>query len=486
MDWLNDLTGIWHWLLIGVTFTFALPAACHAVLYKRDSRSALLWFSLIALVPLIGASLYLLLGVNRITRRGVSLRRKLAHYAVETTPPFDREKIESEILPDDTRHLAPLVQLVDGISPQPLTGGNHITPLLNGDAAYPEMLAAIDSAEASISLATYIFDDDAIGQKFLDALKRAKDRGVEVRVLIDDAGTRYYGKPITKKLRKLEIPHERFLPTFSLSRLGVSNLRNHRKLLVADGVLGFAGGMNIRHGNLIDEDPSHPIKDLHFKVRGPVVGDLQETFAEDWEFTSEERLRGEKWFPKKHGQPGSIVARGILDGPDDDLGKLQLVITGAISVARRRICIATPYFLPNSAMISALNLAAMRGVEVDILIPEKNNLAYVGWAMDAGLWQILIRGCRVWATPPPFDHTKLLIIDSAWSLIGSSNLDPRSLRLNFEFNLECYSHEFAAQLEEIFEEKKAAARPRTLEMLDSRSLPVRLRDGFARLATPFL
>ena len=137
-------------------------------------------------------------------------------------------------------------------------------------------------------------------------------------------------------------------------------------------------------------------------------------------------------------------------------------------------------------MISALNLAAMRGVEVDILIPEKNNLVYVGWAMNAGLWQVLQRGCRVWATPPPFDHGKLLIIDGAWSLIGSSNLDPRSLRLNFELNLECYSHEFAAQLQEIFDSKQAASKPLTQDVLDARSLPVRLRDGFARLATPFL
>ena len=212
--------------------------------------------------------------------------------------------------------------------------------------------------------------------------------------------------------------------------------------------------------------------------------ELQETFAEDWEFCTEEQLRGEKWFPKLE-PAGKIVARGILDGPDADLDKLQFAISGALSVACCRICIVTPYFLPNSAMISALNLAAMRGVEVDILIPEKNNLAYVGWAMNAGLWQLLSRGCRIWATQPPFDHSKLLIVDGAWSLIGSSNLDPRSLRLNFEFNVECYSHDFAAQLEAIFDEKKAGAREVTLESLDGRSLPVRLRDGFARLATPF-
>ncbi|MFT4547978.1 MAG: cardiolipin synthase [Pseudoalteromonas tetraodonis] len=485
LDWINNLTGIWHWLLLGLTFAFALPAASHAVIYKRDSRSALLWVSLIAMVPLIGAALYGLLGVNRITRRGVSLRRDQAKLAIGAARPVAREELEREILNDGTRHLAPLMQLVDSITSQQLAAGNDIVPLPNGDAAYPEMLAAIDAAKVSVALTTYIFDDDPIGEKFLAALAAAMGRGVEVRVLVDDAGTRYYGKPITRKLRKLGIRFERFLPTFSLRRLGVMNLRNHRKILVVDGEIGFTGGMNIRHGNLLDENPDHPIKDLHFKVRGPVVCDLQETIAEDWEFCCGEKLRGERWFPRLE-EVGDIVARGILDGPDEDIDKLHLAICGALSVACHRVCIATPYFLPNSAMISALTLAAMRGVEVDILIPEKNNLAYVGWAMNAGLWQVLHRGCRVWAAPSPFDHTKLLIVDGAWSLIGSSNLDPRSLRLNFEFNIECYSHEFASQLEEIFNEKKAFAREVTLESLDARSLPVRLRDGLARLATPFL
>ncbi|MGI9241107.1 MAG: phospholipase D-like domain-containing protein [Verrucomicrobiales bacterium] len=485
MDWLNDLSGAWHWLLIGFTLAFALPAAGHAVIYKRDSRSALLWVSLIGFLPLIGAGLYWLLGVNRITRRAVSLRRKSAKYAVEAAAPVDRARVERETLGNDTRHLAPLVQLVDGIAGKPLTAGNAITPLRNGDAAYPEMLSAIESASQSIALATYIFDDDTIGGEFSLALERAMGRGVEVRVLLDDAGTRYYGKPITKKLIAMGIPCERFLPTFSLRRLGVMNLRNHRKILVVDGKIGFTGGMNIRDGNLLESRPDHPIQDVHFKILGPVVSDLQETFAEDWEFCCGEQLRGERWFPPQDGA-GSIVARGILDGPDEDLDKLQLAITGAISVASRRVCLATPYFLPNEAMISALNLAAMRGVEVYILIPEKNNLAYMGWAMRAGLWQILQRGCRVWATPPPFDHSKLLIIDGVWSMIGSSNIDSRSLRLNFEFNVECYSQELALQLGEIFSEMQAASKQITQEVLDRRSLLVRLRDGFARLATPFL
>ena len=485
MDWLNNLSGIWHWLLIGLTFGLALPAAFHAVIYKRDSRSAMIWVSLIALVPLAGAMLYLLLGVNRITRRGVSLRRGVTRPGLKPPCPIDRHQVQQEILSDDSRQLAQLVHLVDSITGHPLTGCNEILPLMNGDEAYPQMLEAIEAAATSVTLATYIFDDDMIGEKFATALAGAMARGVEVRVLVDDAGTRYYSRPIIKRLRSLAIPYARFLPTFSLRRLGVMNLRNHRKILVVDGATGFTGGMNIRHGNVLDDRPEHPIQDLHFKIRGPVVCQMQETFAEDWAFCTEEQLRGEQWFPELGGA-GDIVARGILDGPDEDLDKLQLTISGAISLARHRVCIATPYFLTDQAMISALTLAAMRGVEVDIILPEKSNLAYMGWAMHAGLWQVLQRGCRVWASPPPFDHSKLLIIDGAWSLIGSSNIDPRSLRLNFEFNLECYSHEFAGRLETIFASKKSACKALTQEVLDARSLPARLRDGFARLATPFL
>jgi cardiolipin synthase len=181
-----------------------------------------------------------------------------------------------------------------------------------------------------------------------------------------------------------------------------------------------------------------------------------------------------------------VVARGVPDGPDEDFEKLLWTLLGALSIARHSIRIVTPYFLPDRAVISALNLASMRGVRVDILLPARNNLRLVSCASRAMWWEVLQHGCRIWLTPPPFDHSKLMIVDGCWVLLGSANWDPRSLRLNFEFNVECYDTELAQQLDRWVETKRRGAHPVTMEEVDGRSLPARLRDGTARLLTPYL
>jgi cardiolipin synthase len=271
----------------------------------------------------------------------------------------------------------------------------------------------------------------------------------------------------------------------SSGRLISINLRNHRKSLVVDGRVAFTGGMNIRLGHWLAKKPAHPVQDIQFRVEGPVVGQLQELFAEDWEFTTGEALRGEPWFPPLEGN-GPVLARGIADGPDEDFEVLRWTLLGALASAQRSVRLLTPYFLPDRSLIAALNLAALRGVTVDIVLPERGNLPVVQWASTAHWWQVLERGCRLWVTPPPFDHSKLFVVDDAWVLVGSSNWDPRSLRLNFEGNLECYDTELAGRLAAWFDTRRAAGRRVTLEEVDARSLPVRLRDGLARLLTPFL
>jgi cardiolipin synthase len=208
--------------------------------------------------------------------------------------------------------------------------------------------------------------------------------------------------------------------------------------------------------------------------------------VDDWAFATGELLQGERWFPLL--QPaGETLARGIIDGPDEDFERLRLTLLGAIACARTSVTILTPYFLPDSALITSLNVAAMRGVQVDIVLPAESNIPVVQWASTAQLWQVLERGCRVWVTPPPFDHTKLMVVDEAWVLLGSSNWDARSLRLNFEFDLECYDSAFGATLQQwVRNERLQGARNVTLAQVDGRNLPVKFRDGVARLLSPYL
>ncbi len=477
-------TTLLYWIATAVHVPLAVAASGHAVLFKRDTAATIGWAGLIWLVPFLGAFLYFCFGINRIERRARSLRGSLSQ--IRPQPPVSAVVHDwSEQFTDEQVHFASLHQLVGDLTERPLLSGNRLTPLINGEAAYPAMLEAIDNAQESITLCTYIFDDDRVGSDFVSAIVRAIERGVEVRVLIDSIGARYSHPSMVRRMRRENIPVAVFLPTLVPRLLTYANLRNHRKICVVDGRLGFTGGMNIRDGHRLDLDPRHPVIDLHFQIEGPVVAHLQEVFAVDWEFSTGEKLAGKRWFPPIEPVGDSCV-RGVSDGPDEDFEKLLLTILGALSVARRRVIVVTPYFLPDSSLIDALSVAAMRGVEVQILLPEYNNIALVKWACTAILPQVLQRGCRVWYSPGPFDHTKLILVDDVWTLLGSTNWDPRSLRLNFEFNLECYDARLAGTLTELAESKLARAREVTLEEIESRGLPARLRDGAARLFSPYL
>jgi cardiolipin synthase len=277
-----------------------------------------------------------------------------------------------------------------------------------------------------------------------------------------------------------------FLPTSVPFYFPYANLRNHRKLMVVDGRIGFTGGLNIRDGCWLAHEPRHPVRDTHFRLTGPVVAQLLEVFIEDWAFAAEETLGGPAWQPVLDSA-GTMLARGVRFGPDDpDIGRIKLVLVGALAAAQRSVRIMTPYFLPDDAIFQALDVAAMRGVQVEIVLPEENNLALVGWASNAMLWQVLTRGCDVWMSPPPFEHTKLMVVDSAWAMFGSGNWDERSMRLNFEFNVETYDRGLAGRLDDRITEVIGRSRRRTLAEIDARSLPIRLRDGVARLFSPYL
>lgn len=475
----------WHLGVTGVVGLLAVVAAGHVILYKRDSRAAIAWVGFVWLVPVLGPLLYFILGINRIRRHATDLRAQLEHYEAH---PLQPECLPEELhhhLPGHTGHLNLLARVVSSVVARPLLPGNRIEVLVNGDEAYPAMLQAIRQARHTISLLTYIFDRDDLGLAFARALGDATRRGVAVRTLIDAAGLRYSWPTILPTLRREGVTHARFLHSLAPWRLMSLNLRTHRKILVVDGAMAFTGGMNLRVGHCVARRPPHPVQDLHFQVEGPVVSQIQEAFADDWLFTTGEALRGEAWFPPPR-RAGPVLARGVIDGPDEDFEKLRWTLLGALALARHSVRILTPYFLPDPALISALNLAALRGVRVDIVLPARDNLPFVHWASRAMWWQVLEHGCHLWLTPPPFDHSKLMLVDGCWVLLGSANWDARSLRLNFELNLECYDADLARRLEDLFEKKRQTARAVTLAEVDRRPLPLRLRDGIARLLTPYL
>jgi cardiolipin synthase len=472
----------WPYVFTVVTSALSLWAAIHAVLWKRDVRSALGWAGLIVLSPGIGAVLYFLFGINRVRRKAMALRATREKFRLSlsafTTPV---EQIEKKFQPEGEA-LRQIATAISCVVSRPLLGGNQIEILENGEEAFPAMLEAIRQAQHSVTLVSYIFSYDALGRAFVDELALAVQRGVAVRVLIDAVGVRYHFPSVYRVLKKRGVPASLFIPIHHIS---VFNLRTHRKICVVDGEIGFTGGMNIRVNHVLSAPSPVPTADVHFRLVGPVVGQLQEVFAEDWLFSTGESLQGDRWFrPLKVS--GDVICRGIADGPDETNHALAWALQAAISSAKKRVRIVTPYFLPDMALATALGVAATRGIEVDIIIPGKSNLKLVQWASVAQLWQVVSFGCRVWVTPPPFDHAKLMTVDGQWSLIGSTNWDARSLRLNFEFNCEAYDAHFTEKLDALIEERLARARRLNLDELSARSLPVKVRDGLARLVSPYL
>lgn len=470
----------WRSLLALLVFAGDIAASLHVVLRKRDARAATSWVGLIWLVPGVGVLLYVLFGLNRIRRRGTELqreRRRIASLSAAGIP----EWMTGAYRP----RLTGMARLGERLTGRPLLGGNSMEPLFNGDESYPAMLSAIDAATRSVALCSYIFADDRVGRRFVDALSRAVRRGVEVRVLVDDVGLRYTFPPVHWALRRAGVRVARFLPMVSRALLAFFNLRTHRKLLIIDGALAFAGGLNIQAGNVLADSPRRPIRDVHFRIRGPIVRQLQDSFAEDWEFVTKEALDGPAWYPDAT-RAGPISARVITAGPDLDFEVMRSVILGALSSARESVRIVTPYFLPDAPTIAALSVAAMRGVRVDIVLPEHGNIALAQWASRALLWQVLRPGCRVYLSPPPFDHGKLFVIDRTWALFGTTNWDPRSLRLNFELDIECYDEQFAGKVDDLIAQRISESRELTLGEADSRAFLPRVRDGFARLLSPYL
>jgi len=464
------------WLLgeiatvIHVSIAFAVTV--HVLLYKRNVGAAISWMGIAWLSPFIGGALYFAFGINRVRRRALRLRNERAHL-------FPGEEAAPAMLPSDP--LTPLEFAIGRLTGLPAEGGNDVLLLHNGDEAYPAMLAAIDGAAQSVGLASYIFRDDKAGGRFIAALIRAQKRGVAVRVLIDGVGSGWFWSGTYVKLRRAGVPVARFLHSYFPWRTPFLNLRNHRKILVVDGRIAFVGGINIGDENVLEGKPAHPVVDTHFRFEGPVVEQLTESFADDWLFQTGEKLLDERWFPSI-APAGSISARAVGSGPDEEMEQIEFAALHAISCARHSIRVTTPYFLPPDMLTMALGLAAMRGIVVDIVVPGKSNHRVLDWGRNVPMRQLLEAGCRIWLRPPPFNHSKLMTIDDAWSMIGSANWDTRSFRLNFELNVEVHGADLARQLAE----ESQGGRQLTLAEIDSPALPLRLRNSAARLLQPYL
>lgn len=474
----------WPHIVFALSLSIGGTAAIHAAMTKNDVRAAIGWVGIILMSPILGPLLYLVAGINRIRQTHISVLRNktLKDYAHNTTP------VLADVGTISGAQFQSLRVLGDRISHFPLRDGNNIQILSGGDETYPAMIAAINQAQKSVALQTYIFDDDPEGRKVADALTQAHKRGVHVRVLIDAIGSKYSHPPIIRLLRKHGVPAALFMTNpLGVLRMPYANLRSHRKILVVDGRVAFTGGMNIRGDFVKAQAGENLANDTHFQVEGPVVLQLISVFASDWLFTTGEELPFATWCSDAWAAPlPHVPARCIRSGPDRYMACTHQLLLGAFAVAQSHIRIQSPYFLPDQVLLGALNTAARRGLQVDIVIPGQNNLRLVNYAMTAQLDQVIASGCRVWRAKGNFNHSKLITIDGTWSYIGSSNMDPRSLRLNFELDMEIYSPNTAQDIQKLIDTEIENADMVTRHSLKAIPFRKRLRNRIIWLASPYL
>ncbi len=464
-------------LLMPLRFLLAVGVTLHALRTKRDIGAAIGWIGLTWLAPLIGTFLYVTLGINRV--------RRLAKRLSNERPWSNRRDIGAKT-PALEGELAPLVGAIGWLTGRPLLNGNQVRCLHDGDDAYPAMLEAIAQARRSLLLSSYIFRDDRVGARFIEAIVAAHERGIAVRVLVDGIGSGYFRCGVARQLHIKGVPVARFMHSTLPWRMPFINLRTHKKILVVDGVVGFTGGLNIAVENVLRARPAHPVSDTHFRLAGPIVDQLSQAFARDWSFTTGEELDESVFYadlsaPASEPPAGDALCRVVTSGPDSDLEKIEFAIMQGVALARRSVRIMTPYFLPDERLLTVLAMASMRGIAIDLVLPRASNHRLIDWARTPNNIPLLDAGVRIWLSDPPFNHSKLMVVDRAWSLIGSANQDVRSLRLNFELNVEVHDAPLARELDRFM----LAHRHQRYEVAWP-PFPIRIRNSAARLLLPYL
>lgn len=441
--------------------TFLL--VCYSCLKtRREATSTILWIFVAWSFPLIGPLFYLIFGINRMPHKALRKQKasrqlqseRQAHENIALPVSFLRSAHESLASKMEAENCLYLNRTFDRLLPEtPLLAGNLITPLVDGTQAYPAMLKAIGNAQRNIHLQTFIIGNDEIGKDFLDSIAEKARSGVKVRFLFDHFGSAaaVLGGLLNRYKQTPNMSIYGWTQANLLKRQFQINLRNHRKILIVDGVTAFTGGINLRNDNM-NTASAPAIRDYHFMIQGPVVQELQYSFLSDWYFITEENPRlllQSDHFPLQSSK-GPALARVVNSGPTpEEMEAVAKVFFECINWAHKELLVVTPYFVPSPDILQSFKSAAMRGVDIRLLVPKENNHIYTGLAGKALYEELLDSGVRIFERKPPFMHAKAMVADGKVALVGSANLDMRSLRLNYESNLLVFDHEFIRSLRTI-------------------------------------
>ena len=477
-DWWSALEAVIATALGVLPFVF-VPMV---LLRKKEPAATFAWILVILFVPVLGIVMFWYLGRDRV-------RRPVRHRVAVSAPL--REKLDDRVsgadalgdvtfeklLGDQPEEQRGVMRLATHIAGADIRAGNDVRVIVGAQPAYDALVEAIAAAEHHVHLEYYIFRGDRSGRAILDALTDAARRGVEVRLLYDGFGSAGLGRHL-RALRKAGAEASVFFPLDPIRRASTINLRNHRKLVVVDGCVAFVGGINVGEEFL-------PWRDVNLRIEGPVCAQVQRLFAADWYFSSRRELVGEDYFPALDVR-GDSLAQIVESGPDHTVEAIHRLYFAAIASARRRVWITTPYFVPDRAILAALQTAALRGVDVRLVVPRHSNHRVTFHAGRSFYDELLAAGVRIHEYLDGMLHTKTMVVDGRFGTVGSANLDVRSFRLNFELIAVLYGEGDVAELERIFREDLERTELVHLDSWRERPLSTRVKEGFGRLMSPLL
>lgn len=488
---------------VGVIVTQVIIIFGFLLIERRQPSATIAWLLAILLLPVVGVVLYIVFGstrMRRITRRAVEIERRVTETLkskglLALPPALSVEHLAAAPQTDLDPRTEGLIRLGNSVSSTPASTGNSTKVLLNAAATYRSIILAIAAATDHIHVEFYIIQPDRSGRTLRDRLvARAKD-GIKVRVVCDAVGSMALSDDFWEPLRAAGGQFAWFAPVNPLLRLRRADridFRNHRKIVVVDGTIGFTGGINVGREYLgLDPEVGH-WRDTHLKIEGPAVLGLQHAFVEDWLAAADELLDERRYFPEpaqsvvgETDAPNAIVQ--IVDsGPDRSWEPIHRIHVQAIAFARRRVWITSPYFVPDAVVEEALVSAALRGVDVRLLLPSKSDSVLVGFASRAYYPTLLEAGVRIFEYARGFVHAKTLLVDHWVGTVGSANMDIRSFRLNFELNAFVFDDAFCTSLEQEFIDDLADAREISLEHVNRTPYWRRVAQGLAKLLSPLL
>ncbi len=469
----------------------------HILLTKNEEpTSAVLWLVVVFTFPVLGLLLYLFFGINRLKTRGIRIHE--ASKRVKTGREESMKKALVRHMNEQREHVqsnAPDYPLyshtLDRLIPEtlPLTG-NRIELLKDGTKAYPRMIEEIRGARSAIHLQSYIIGNDPIGKEILEALEQKAAEGIDIRIIYDRFGSMGAFMSFLFSRYGARLPNFRAYSFGMLIRAPWTiQLRNHRKLMLVDGHRAFIGGINIGSENDIRHSrKDHYTHDLHCFINGPAVGELQFSFLRDWHVVSgdtPENLFREEYFPRI-GKQGDSIVRVSPSGPGQNYEATEKVFMTAASTAKKSLWLITPYFVPSKPFWQALIMAAARGVDVRLVLPEKNNHWYVHFASQSLYQRMLSEGIRIFQKSGSFSHAKAMIIDREWSVMGSSNCDVRSFRLNYELDIVVEGGDFIDILHAQFMEEIQGSTEVNLRDISRKSMFRQVLENGCSLLTPIL